>query len=387
MSVAPPHDRCDVAIVGAGIVGLACAFEAAERGLSVVVCERDDRAVGATVRNFGHGFASGQSGEAFEAALVARERWLMLADRAGFWAAPTGTVLAARHEDELEVCRELATDERRRARVVSAQELAALAPVAADGLVGGLVSELDVRVDMRTAPAALAAWLEDEHDVDVRFRTPVQSVDGTTLHTPRGTIEADAVVVAPGHDLDALYPETFAAHGVSRVGLQMLLTEAPRDITLHPALVTGLSLLRYGAFEACPTLPAVRARLERERPELIAAGIHLIVTQLPTGELIVGDTHHYDRTPSPFRDERLDDLLLDEASQLLGSTRPRVLERWLGVYAHAPGRDFLVAAPAPHVRIVAVTSGIGMTTALGLAPRVLDELRAGIDTTYEEAHR
>jgi hypothetical protein len=50
-----------------------------------------------------------------------------------------------------------------------------------------------------------------------------------------------------------------------------------------------------------------------------------------------------------------------------------VRERWQGVYASAP-QDFLVASPLPEVRVVSVTTGIGMTTGLGLAERVVDDL-------------
>jgi hypothetical protein len=88
---------------------------------------------------------------------------------------------------------------------------------------------------------------------------------------------------------------------------------------------------------------------------------------------VVGDTHHRDTTLDAFKPEALDDLLLAEAARLLGVERLAVRERWLGVYASAPA-EFLVAAPHPGVRVVSVTSGIGMTTALGLAPEVLDDL-------------
>jgi hypothetical protein len=75
----------------------------------------------------------------------------------------------------------------------------------------------------------------------------------------------------------------------------------------------------------------------------------------------------------PFRDELLDDLVLAEAARLLGVPELVVRQRWRGVYAAAPD-PFLVACPAPGVRVVSVTSSIGMTTALGLAPGVLDDL-------------
>jgi len=352
----------------------------------VIVCERDDRAAGATVRNFGHGFVTGQDGEAFAAALVARERWLELAPRAGFWAAATGTVLVARHADELGVCEELAGDHERHAAVLTREQVLRRVPVAAAGVAGGLWCPLDIRVDQRTAAAGLAALLEREYGVRVRFATAVQRVEGTTLHTSGGTIEAAHVIVCPGADLDALFPDVFAAAGVGRVRLQMLTVTGPGGPADGAALATGLSLLRYAAFAGCPSIGAVRERLERERPELLAAGIHLLVTRRPDGDLTIGDTHEYARTPSPFSDERLDDLVLAEAAALFGRGALRVRERWQGVYPHAPGRDFLVAAPHPGVRLVAVTSGIGMTTALGLAPGVLDDLLDPVNAPTEEAH-
>ncbi|MGX7827876.1 hypothetical protein ACTG9Q_22590 [Actinokineospora sp. 24-640] len=71
----------------------------------------------------------------------------------------------------------------------------------------------------------------------------------------------------------------------------------------------------------------------------------------------------------------LDDLRpqLREAARLLGVPDLAVRRRWTGVYASAPG-EFLTAAPHPTTRVVSVTSGIGMTTAFGLAPATLDDL-------------
>ncbi len=81
---------------------------------------------------------------------------------------------------------------------------------------------------------------------------------------------------------------------------------------------------------------------------------------------MLGDTHHYDRTHLPFDDEDVADLVLREGARLLG-TALTVRRRWRGVYADSPATDFVVAAPHPGVRAVSVTSGIGMTTGLGLA--------------------
>jgi FAD dependent oxidoreductase TIGR03364 len=258
--------------------------------------------------------------------------------------------------------------------VLTREEVLERVPVAADGIAGGLWAPLDCRVDPREAVPAIARWLAGAHGVRFAWGATVLGADPGRLHTSRGDVAADAIVLAAGHDLDRLLPGLAEEAGLERCALQMLRVAAPNGRAIAPAVLTGLALLRYRGFARCPSLPAVRERLARERPDLLAADVNLMLTQRPDGDLVIGDTHVYARTPAPFRDERLDDLVLAETEALLGSRRLRVRERWQGVYAHAPGRDFLVAAPAPGVRAVAVTSGIGMTTALGLAPRVLDDL-------------
>jgi len=47
--------RYDLAIVGAGILGLGHALAATRRGLKVVVIDRETEAVSASVNNFGFG--------------------------------------------------------------------------------------------------------------------------------------------------------------------------------------------------------------------------------------------------------------------------------------------------------------------------------------------
>lgn len=153
----------------------------------------------------------------------------------------------------------------------------------------------------------------------------------------------------------------------------MLEVDAPLEATYSPAVLSGLSLLRYPAFTDCPSADAVRTRVRREQPELLEAEVNLMFTQRPDGSLVIGDSHEYHPTVPPFAAESVDDLLLAQISALIGASELRVRRRWQGIYA-AGGQDFLIAAPAPRVRVVSVTTGIGMTTALGLAPHVLNDL-------------
>jgi len=137
-------------------------------------------------------------------------------------------------------------------------------------------------------------------------------------------------------------------------------------------LLTGSSMLRYSAFADAPSLRDVRRRFETDHPEIIERDINQMYTERPDGTLIVGDTHVKGMTIAPFQDEKGFDLLTRLGEDLFD--RPfRIRQRWQGVYATAP-QSFLRVAPADGIRVVSVTSGIGMTTGLGLAASVITEL-------------
>lgn len=342
----------DLVVVGAGVVGLAHAWHAVRRGLSVTVVERDEHAVGASVRNFGHGCFTAQDGVAYEYAMTAREEWLKLAREADFWLRESGTVVVARHDDERAVLEEFAS-----VRDIELTEEGAFLP-------------LDIRVNPREAVHAIAALLA-ARGVTFHWSTNVLTVEPGHVRTTRGTIRCRAAVVAVGHDVDRFFPHLADDHQIQRCQLRML--RVAHGGVIEPAVLTGFSMLRYDAFARCPSIEQVRERLTRDHPELVEAGLNLMYTQLPDGSLTIGDTHHYSRTVDPYRPEHLDDLVLTETARLLGVPALHVLERWRGIYASAP-EPFLTATPAPRIRAVSVTSGIGMTTALGLAPAVLDDL-------------
>ena len=370
----------DVCVVGAGIVGLAHAFEARRRGLEVAVLERGERAVGASVRNFGHGFLAAMAdGEALECALEARQRWIELGGRAGIDVHECGSVIVARQEDELAVMTAAAQDERRGARVIGRNEIAELAPIPTDGVIGALHARKDIRVDPRRAVDGLARLLEQDRGARVIWNAHVHAAEPGRVNAAGVAVRAPLIVICPGPDYAALPPELRPTRaGLTRCRLQMLRVSSPSGRRYGPALLTGLSLLRYPAFTSQPGFERVSKRILEERPELVAAGIHLIVTQLDSGDLILGDTHDYADTVSPFRHEVLDELVLAEAKRLLGVERLEVRERWQGVYPSAPGDPFMVTEPLPGVWVVEVVSGVGMTTALGLAPRVFAALTSGV---------
>ena len=377
-----PDGAADLVVVGAGIVGLAHAVEGLARGLKVLVIERDERAVGASIRNFGHICATAQSGQALAYALTAREHWLTLAAKAGFGLRETGTVVVARTEAEMAVLEEFAgirgTEQ---ARLLDADATGELFPPATAEVLGGAHLPLDLRVDPREALPAIAAWLGSE-GVRFSWATHVGAIDptagGIDVRTSRGTIRSARVVHAAGHDIDRLFPQVAEEAAVRRCRLQMLEVAPPGGVEIGPAVLTGLSMLRYGGFAETTAAADVRTQLEATAPELLDVVMNLMLTQRPgtngrPGSIVLGDTHHYDRTHLPFDDEHVAELVLREGARLLGAPLT-VRRRWRGVYADSPRTDFLDNEPFPGLRVVSVTSGIGMTTALGLAPTVLDQL-------------
>ncbi len=381
------EQHADVCVVGAGMVGLAHALEARRRGLSVVVLDRDAVAVGASVRNFGHLFFSSQpDGPGFDLALASRERWLELAPAAGIDLVAEGTLVLARAEDELAVLETAQVNPERGARLLSPRQAAALAPVASDGIVGALHATLDLRVSPRAAAAGLAGLLEADAQATLMWNTQVHAVEPGVVHAGAScgpashtVVRAPQIIVCPGPDFPALAPELRPGlDALTRCRLQMLTVAAPGGRRFGPALATGLSLIRYPAFSDQAPTAALRVRLEREVPELLEHGIHLLITQLPDGDLVIGDSHAYGDTLHAFADERIYELLLAEAARLLGVDALAVRERWLGIYAsriEAPGTyaPFHVTRPMAGVQVVENVAGIGMTLSLGFAASVLDD--------------
>ncbi|HEY3737749.1 MAG TPA: TIGR03364 family FAD-dependent oxidoreductase, partial [Jatrophihabitans sp.] len=297
--------------------------------------------------------------------------WLRLAKQTGLWLRESGTVVLARAEDEFAVLEDFGAERGEDVVLLDRGEVAARVPVGED-VIGGAWLPRDLRVYPRDASAAIASWLESQ-GVRVHWKTSMLGLQGTTVRTTRGDMHGSRVVVCVGHDVDYLFPAVAEAHGVRRCLLHMLRVNAPAGRTIDPAVLTGFSLLRYDGFGVSPALASVRERLTLTQGGSIEAGLNLMYTQRPDGELTVGDTHDYGADAVPFHDEERDELVLRQMSALLGVSSLRVRERWQGVYASAP-EPFLIAEPSPETRIVSVTTGIGMTTGLGLAAEVLDDL-------------
>lgn len=369
----------DVAIVGAGILGLSHAHQAAKRGLRVVVLERHAFAQGASIRNFGMIWPIGQpAGGLFEIAMRSRGVWLEVCKAAGLWHDPCGSVHLVTREDEMRVLEEFVEYGRPRGYQVELWDRAEAcrrSPVArADAVIGGLWSASEIGVDSPRAIAGIAAWLAREHKVEFRFSTPVLAIDSPRVMIPGGEVRAGRAIVATGSDFEQLYPEVYAKAGVQRCKLQMMSLASPgAGWKLGPMIAGGLTLRHYPNFGPCRSLAALEARIQREQPELNELGIHVMVSQHMSGELIIGDSHQYDDAISPFDSARIDELILGELKRFVTLPAWNVTRRWSGVYSKLPGRTLLCEDVAPGVRVVNATAGKGMTMGFGLAEKMWED--------------
>lgn len=374
----PNKVKTDVAVVGAGIVGLAMARAAALQGQSVAVFDRNSRAIGASIRNFGLIWPIGQPpGATLQRALRSREIWLEISEAAGFWVNRNGSLHLAYHADEQAVLKEFYESSGQNDYQVEwlpAKEIARRVPaVRLEELRGGLLSATELTVDPREALAILPSYLAKQYDITFHYDQAVSRIEGQRLFVGETTYEAERIFVCSGSDFETLYPEIFVDTQITKCQLQMMRTAPqPADWSLGPTLCGGLTLRHYAAFQSCPSLPQLDARYDAENPNFKAWGIHVMVAQNGRGALVIGDSHAYGRTHSPFSYQKIDDTIMDYLRTFAQAPDLRVAERWTGIYPKLPGQTEFVTEASEYVTIVNALGGAGMTLSFGLAEEVVN---------------
>ncbi len=370
--------QADAAVIGAGIVGLATAYHLALQGRKVVVFERTGRALGASVRNFGLVWTIGQKpGTVYERALYGRSIWKEIAAQTGLACAETGSLHLAYHADEQAVIEEFAQTANVHCHLLTPAEAAQKSSAFKQGgLKAALWSPMEMTVNPREASAVIAAWLEKAKGVTFRFGTAVNGIQMPHIETREEKWKVDQVFVCSGADFETLYPRHFSAAPITKCKLQMLRTvPQPHNWQLGPALSTGLSLIHYASFAHCKTLAPLRARIEKDFPQYVQYGIHLLVSQNGAGELSIGDSHEYAPSVDPFDKEEINQLILQYLPNFLQVPTLQIQERWHGVYPKLTnGETDLVLEPEKGVTIVNGLGGAGMTLSFGLARDIVAKL-------------
>ena len=276
MAAGPQRRAYDAVVIGAGVVGLSCAWRAAGRGLSVLVVDRGEPGAGAS------GVAAGMLApvteaqwgeEALLALTVAGARaWPSFAaeleEQSG---APSGYVesgalVVAADRDDAEELRRLVAFQRSlglEAEWLSGRECRSLEPGLSPRVPGGIHAPGDHQADPRATVQALLAALSQAGGEAVSDRSACVALDGERVVGVEleglGRVGADAVVVAAGAWTAAL------------AGL-------PPD-ALPPVRPVKGQILRL---RRPPDAPALAGRLIRTP--------RCYVVDRPTGEIVVGAT-------------------------------------------------------------------------------------------------
>ncbi|MGV9885850.1 NAD(P)/FAD-dependent oxidoreductase [Streptomyces sp. NPDC003395] len=202
----------DAVIIGAGVVGAACAYYATRAGLSVAVVDRGPVAGGTTGAGEGNLLVSDkEAGPELRLALLSLRLWRELAAALPPQDAVEhelkGGLVVASDERALTALRAFAAGQRTagvEAHEVPATELRALEPELAPGLAGGFHYPQDAQVQPARAAAALlraarrqgARVRLGEEVTAVLTDAPGGAVRG--VRTPYGDLHAPAVVNAAG---------------------------------------------------------------------------------------------------------------------------------------------------------------------------------------------
>ncbi|MFE4973987.1 NAD(P)/FAD-dependent oxidoreductase [Kitasatospora sp. NPDC056651] len=199
----------DVVVVGAGVVGAACAYYAARAGLAVAVVDRGPVAGGTTGAGEGNLLVSDKEpGPELDLALLSTRLWRELAELLGpaiEYEAKGGLVVASTAAGQ-DALRAFAAGQREtgvEAEEVPGERLRELEPHLADGLAGGFHYPQDAQVQPALAAAhllrearRLGAELITGESVTAVDRGPDGAVRG--VRTDRRSLAAPAVVNAAG---------------------------------------------------------------------------------------------------------------------------------------------------------------------------------------------
>jgi FAD dependent oxidoreductase TIGR03364 len=359
-------------VIGAGIVGLATTRALVTRGYKVTVFERNERAVGASIRNFGMIWPIGQAtGPLFERAMLSRSIWKEICTEANIWHDEVGSLHLAYHDDELQVIKEYVdvNHSHRDCTLLTAEQALAKSPaVNPDGLKGALFSGEEMIVESRVAVGQVAKYLADKFGVEFHWNTAISEIQHPKVISGNRSWEADEVFVCSGADFETLYPELFLSLDISKCKLQMMrLVSQPGDWRIGPALCGGLSMIHYPGFQAAASLPALRKRYEEQYATHLKWGIHVMASQNGSGELTIGDSHEYGLVHDPFDKEFINTMITDYLHTFANFKDWKLMQSWHGIYPKMMnGETELIREIEPGVTVINGVGGNGMTLSFGL---------------------
>lgn len=369
--------KFDLIVVGSGILGTSHALQAARSGLSVLILEKDNRPVNATVRNFGQAVPSGLSGRWHEYGRVGVQLYKEIQQKFDISVRPFGSVYVASDAEELEILHEAQTlfnDKDYANELLSVEQTLINYPYLRKEYVkGSLFFPDDVSVEPDRMIYQLLEYAQSNYDVTYQPNTAVidciPSQDSVEIITTgKQKFIGSKVVICSGDEFRLLFPEIFANSGLVVSKLQMMQTN-PVPVEMKGNILTGLTIRRYESFEECPSFS--KLTVPEHYTELKKWGIHILFKQALDGSIIVGDSHEY-ASATQTNDLGFDlkgyvnELMLAEAERIVDFPVRDLRTTWAGFYAQHKD-DIFEHDIAENLHIVTGIGGKGMTSSLGYA--------------------
>lgn len=351
--------RADAIVVGAGIVGAACAEALTREGRRVLVLDSGCTGSGATASAMGHLVAMGDSAAQLSLTSYSLQLWRAVAPRIpdDVELSPCGTLWLAEDEAQLTLVREkhrTLSDASVWSEEVDPATLASLEPSLRPGLAGALF----VPGDSVLHPRAAAQWLMElacSQGAELRVGETVTTLDVHAVHTDAGILHADAVIVAAGARAAELIPELPI---VPRKGH---LVVSDRHATLCRHQLVELGYLRSAhAFAESSVAFNVQPRA--------------------SGQLLVGSSRQLTGWDATV-DHEIVRRMIDRAAYFVpGLAGMNPLRTWTGFRPATPdGLPLIGAWPAlDGIWIAGGHEGLGITSSLGTAQLIADQMAGRI---------
>jgi D-hydroxyproline dehydrogenase subunit beta len=344
----------DVIVIGAGIVGAACACECASAGMRVAVIERGTIGGDATAAGMGHIVVMDDSPAQFALTRYSQLLWHELRQQLPREVEyeNSGTLWIARDEEELEAARlkhQFYAAQGIAAEMLDQQALLAAEPQLSPSLVGGLVVSEDVVVYPPAAAYYLARKAQElgavlflEKNVARAKRGNVFLDDGTTVH-------AERIVLATGAEAARLLPGV----AVRKRKGHLLITDRYPGFVRH-------QLVELGYLKSAHSIAhdSVAFNLQPRQ----------------TGQLLLGSSRQYDAEDTAV-DRSIVRKMIDRAAQYVPAIATQsVLRLWTGFRAATPDKLPLIGPVSQDPTLFLATGheGLGITTSLGTARLLTD---------------
>ena len=346
----------DVVIIGAGIVGAACAWACANEGLRVAVIEADIIGGGATGAGMGHLVVMDDSEAQFALTRYSRSLWQQLVpelpDDVEYESC--GTIWVAADEEEMQAVRQKKEFYEVRgvsAEVLDAKALRAAEPNLREGLVGGLRVAEDAVI---YAPCAARFFIERAQSRGAELYLPrvVTEISAEGVRLNDGSvIAAHRVVNAAGTWSPMLTP---GIEVKKRKG-HLVITERYAEFVKHQLVELG-----YLKSAHSMTTESVAFNVQPRR----------------TGQMLIGSSRQFDVESKKVDASILKRMLERAADFLPGVNRLAAIRSWTGFRAATPDKLPLIGPWAGRENLFLATGheGLGITTSLGTAKLLADQL-------------